>query len=131
MVYKNFENKKHINISSETELQKIVVNYIREHHPNLLFTCTHTNTMLSSPQDRYQATSLGYTNGLPDLYIFSTRGKYTGFALELKNTWGTGDLSIEQEQVLDKLENEGNYCMVSNDLIDIISKLIKYDNCLL
>lgn len=131
MVYVNFSNKKHISISSEIDLQKCIVNYIRDHHPNLLFSCTHTENMLSSPQDRYEATCLGYTNGLPDLYIFSKRGRYTGMAIELKNMWGTGELSKEQKEILDKLENEDNYCIVSNDLIDIISKIIKYDNCLL
>lgn len=131
MVYVNYENKKHFSITSETELQKLVVNYIRDHHKNLLFSCTHTENMLSSPQDRYDATCLGYTQGLPDLYIFSRRGKYTGMAIELKNLWGTGELSQEQQNILEKLEKEGNYCIVSNDLIDIINKIIKYDNCLL
>jgi len=131
MVYKNFDNKKIVNISNEIDLQKMIVNYLREHHSSLLFTCTHTNSMLTNTQDRYNATCLGYQTGLPDLYIFTTRGKYTGMGIELKNCWGNGVLNEDQEKILNKLEKEGNYCMISNDLIDIINKIIRYDNCLL
>ncbi len=131
MVYENYENKKLIQIQNEIELQKFLVNYLRNHHPNLLFTCTHTNSMLSSVQDRYTASCLGYQQGLPDLYIFSNRGKYNGMCIELKNCWGNGTVSEEQNKILKKLENEGNYCIVSNDIIDIVNKVILYDNCLL
>ena len=131
MVYMNFENKKIISVSSESELQRILVNYLRDNHPTLLFTCTHTDSMLSNPQDRYNAKCLGYQQGLPDLYIFSKRGKYNGMAIELKNCWGNGEVSKEQNEILEKLDKEGIYCIVSNDLLDIINKLIKYDNCLL
>jgi hypothetical protein len=119
------ENKKY-DLNYETELQAIVVDYLRQ--TDLLF-CASLGGYLDSPAKRIKSHIEGYVPGISDLIIYSPSadGKYKGLALELKRPIGSGKISKEQVQWLERLEIEcGYFCLASNDLVVIIEILVKY-----
>jgi hypothetical protein len=119
------ENKKY-DLNYEHELQAIVVDYLRQ--TDLLF-CASLGGYLDSPAKRIKSYVEGYQKGISDLIIYSPSGdgKYKGLALELKRPIGTGKISKEQVQWLERLEIECDYfCLASNDLVVIIEVLVKY-----
>jgi hypothetical protein len=119
------ENKKY-DLNYETELQAIVVDYLRQ--TDLLF-CASLGGYLDSPAKRIKSHIEGYQKGISDLIIYSPSadGKYKGLALELKRPIGSGKISKEQVQWLERLEIEcGYFCLASNDLVVIIEILVKY-----
>jgi hypothetical protein len=119
------ENKKY-DLNYETELQAIVVDYLRQ--TDLLF-CASLGGYLDSPAKRIKSHIEGYVPGHPDLIIYSPSadGKYKGLALELKRPIGSGKISKEQVQWLERLEIEcGYFCLASNDLVTVIEILVKY-----
>ena len=69
---------------------------------------------------------LGYTNGTPDLIIYSKNKQYNGIALELKSATGFGILSKVQDEFLKKLKKNNYLCLVSNDYTEIVRYLTMY-----
>jgi hypothetical protein len=127
MIYKNYEKCTKLLINTEFHLQKEVVKFLRKQ--NLLFSLTHTDTMLSNPQLRRESYEMGYTKGMPDLIIYTPNDTYSMLCIELKSPWSNGELSNEQEKVLDRFSDECNaLCLVSNDLIEIITIINDYKN---
>ena len=125
----NFENKKCYNINNENSLQLEVVKFLRK--SGLLFSCTHTEEMLDSDGKRIDANRHGFTSGMPDLMIYTSNHSFTGMAIELKNPWGTGALSSEQEDILEKLSDNGWFCLVSNDLTEVCNLILMYQHNLI
>ena len=125
----NFEHKKLYSISNENDLQLEVVKLL--HKSGLLFSCSHTVEMLDTDTKRINAKREGYTIGMPDLMIYSGKSSFSGMAIELKNVWGTGDLSTQQKKVIDALESEGWFILVSNDLVEIAETILLYKNGLI
>ena len=125
----DFEHKKVLNIANENDLQLALVKILKR--SDLLFSCTHTDDMLDSDSKRIDACRNGYTVGMPDLMIYNGNNNFCGLAIELKNSWGTGVVSTQQNEILRKLEDENWLVIVSNDLIDIAETIILYKNNLI
>jgi hypothetical protein len=87
--------------------------------------------MLDSDGKRIDANRNGFTNGMPDLMIYTSNDIFTGMAIELKNPWGTGSLSSEQEEILEKLSDNGWLCLVSNDLTEVCNLILMYQHNLI
>lgn len=86
----------------EKDIQKEVVNYMRELH--LLFTST-CGGVAYKPHQRRILYDTGYTKGAPDLFVFEPRGKFNGLAIEMKAR--NGRLSPYQQAFLHKLRERG------------------------
>lgn len=125
----DFEHKKVLNIANENDLQIALVKILKR--TDLLFSCTHTEDMLDSDSKRIDACRNGYTVGMPDLMIYNGNNNFCGMAIELKNSWGTGVVSSQQDDILKKLEDQNWLILVSNDLIQITETIILYKNNLI
>ena len=125
----NFENKKCYSISNENDLQLEVVKLLRK--SGLLFSCSHTTEMLDTDGKRIDAKKQGYTIGMPDIMVYSGKSSFCGLAVELKNTWGTGELSTQQKRVMTELEANNWLIFVSNDLVEIAEIILLYKNGLI
>ena len=125
----DFEHKKVLNIANENDLQIALVKILKR--SDLLFSCTHTEDMLDSDSKRIDACRNGYTVGMPDLMIYNGNNNFCGLAIELKNSWGTGMISSQQDDILKKLEDQNWLILVSNDLIQIAETIILYKNNLI
>ena len=125
----DFEHKKVLNIANENDLQIALVKILKR--SDLLFSCTHTEDMLDSDSKRIDACRNGYTVGMPDLMIYNGNNNFCGLAIELKNSWGTGIVSSQQDDILKKLEDQNWLILVSNDLIQIAETIILYKNNLI
>lgn len=69
---------------------------------------------------------LGLSPGFPDLFIFLARGKYHGFAIEMK--YGKGKLSPDQREWLRRLRSEGYataVCYSADEAIELIKRYEK------
>ncbi len=69
---------------------------------------------------------MGLSPGFPDLFIFRARGKYHGFAIEMK--YGNGKLSEDQRKWLRRLKAEGYataVCYTADEAIDLIKRYEK------
>lgn len=125
----NFENKKCYSIANENDLQLEVVKLLRK--SGLLFSCSHTSEMLNTDAKRIDAKKQGYTIGMPDIMVYSAKSTFSGMAIELKNTWGTGEISSHQKKVMTELEANNWLIIVSNDLVEIAETILLYKNGLI
>ena len=129
MRFSNFQNKKCYSIGNEHDLQIEVIKLLRK--SGLLFSCSHTTEMLDTDAKRIDAKKNGYTVGMPDIMIYSAKSTFSGMAIELKNTWGTGEVSSHQKKVMDELESNNWLIIVSNDLVQIAEMILMYKNNLI
>jgi len=129
MLIKNFENKFCYNITNEYSLQLEVVKFLRK--TGLLFSCTHTEEMLDNDIKRIESYKCGYTPGIPDLLIFNQNDTFNGLAIELKNPWGSGKLSNDQETVLNQFAEQNWLVLVCNDLVEICNFITLYQHNLI
>ena len=67
----------------------------------------------------------GYKGGQPDILVINTHRYFQGLALEFKTPAGTGRVSNNQSEYLNKLEKSGYKCIISNDYDEIIMELVK------
>ena len=79
-----------------------------------------------------KAYQLGFQKGMPDLIIFTPNNTYNMLVIELKNPWGTGEISTDQTKVLDMFEKECRaFCCVLNSVEVFVEIVTKYvDNAL-
>ena len=98
----NISNKKLYSMSNEFELQLEVVKILRK--SGLLFSCTHTTEMLDTDAKRIDAKKNGYSVGMPDILVYTSRSSFSGMAIELKHPWGIGEISSHQRKILKELE---------------------------
>jgi hypothetical protein len=72
----------------EADIQKTVVEYIRDYHPEILFTMSPAGVLSGNKQQRIirhiQNRAMGYHKGTPDLMIFLANRGYHGLFIELK-----------------------------------------------
>jgi len=112
-------------IETEFDLQSKVVNFIKNTYPASIFTSTLGENQ-DTAQKRMNSHSLGYLKGSPDLLITNCHKKHTGFAIEFKNPRGTGVISDEQRNMLDKYKANNWKTLISNDYDECIIQLIEY-----
>jgi len=123
---------------SEDTIQKKLVLYIKEHYPNVLFTCSVAGllpilTKRTFSSQKYspflsKIKNMGYRNGTPDLIIFEPKEidglHYNGMLIELKKI--KGKISDYQNEFM-KLANERNYyCVVCFGLKQAIDTIDFY-----
>ena len=113
------------NIQSEYDLQKKVVNYIKNHHPKALLNATLGENQITNDM-RLKSYNMGYQKGSPDLIIQNLHKDYSGFVIEFKNPNGNGKLSEHQKAMLKEYKNNAFKVLVSNDYDEILTEIIHY-----
>ena len=125
MIDIDYENRYVYNITCERELQEEVVKFLNT--TDLMFSCSHTDGMLNTPERRNEARMMGYRKGLPDIIIYTPCSNFNGLALEIKAPWGTGELKEHQEEILNEFSDKNNYyVLVSNNLVKIVETITIY-----
>jgi len=114
-----------LKIENENDLHTKVVQYIRRFYPDILMVAGLGENQDSSYK-RIESYKKGYVRGQPDLIINNQHKKYEGLCLEFKTPNGRGVLSEDQKNLLERYEDNGFKCMVSNDYDLIIRELISY-----
>lgn len=112
----------------ESQIQRRVVQWLRDREPKPLFCATVGGVDCSSTQ-RLKMWSTGYEKGIPDLLIYEPRGPYTGFAIEFKSA--TGVVSEHQRAWLEALQLRGwktAIHRVPTEAVDDISKYLTTDD---
>jgi prophage antirepressor-like protein len=112
-------------IENEYDLQKKVINFIKNQYPASVFTAP-LGELQDTQEKRLKAYNLGYIKGQPDIIISNLHKTYNGFAIELKSPKGTGALSEPQSKMLSKYKDNNFKTLVSNDYDEIIISIIDY-----
>ena len=68
-VHKDVKQKLTLNVQTESDLQKAVVNYLRSKYPHIYFTAS-LGELQDTPGKRIKSYQMGYQKGTPDLLIF-------------------------------------------------------------
>lgn len=116
-----------LDIQTENDLHKAVVNYLRTKYPNVLITATLGENQDTS-EKRIDSFEKGYSKGIPDLLIFHKNSKFNGLVIEFKSPKGTGVLSSEQVDKLKLLQDQRFDVLVSNNLFEIIERIYHHMN---
>ena len=88
-----------------------------------MFSANGLEECLNTDEKRIKACMMGYTNGTPNLIIYSKNKQFNGFAIELKSPTGFGVISKVQDGFLKKLKKQNYLCIVSNDYTEIVRYL--------
>lgn len=124
--YKTVKPMLTFKIENEDDLHRKTVNFIRQYNERkILFTST-LGELQDTPEKRISAWRKGYTKGMPDLIIFNQTSKFNGCVVEFKSPKCTGELSDEQQEIIDHFELIGYKTIVSCNYDDIIVNLIRY-----
>lgn len=93
-------------MTSEYDMTKEFVKWLRTEHPKILF-CATVGGVHTSIQQKAKMRAAGYNKGVPDIMIYepSHDGTLCGLALELKTP--KGRLSKEQSQWIYDLQERG------------------------
>lgn len=78
-----------------------------------------------------QAKAMGQTKGWPDLMVYEPSGNYIGLAIEMKATFDRGrkgKLSVDQKEILSKLELRNWKTVVVYNLDEAIEAVNSYFN---
>ena len=125
MVFCEYEQNHLLTLTNEESLQIACVRYLRK--TDLLFTSNGLPDNLDTDEKRVKSYQLGYKKGMPDLIIFTPNGTYNMLVIELKNPWGTGELSTDQSKVLDRFEKDCKaFCCVLNSIEAFVEIVPKY-----
>jgi hypothetical protein len=89
---------------SEAQIQELLVRMLRNVTPPLLFTTTGAG-LQCGVACRVRMNRMGYTKGMPDLFIFEPRNGSHGLVIELKTNKGA--LRPDQRAILERFRGNG------------------------
>ena len=124
--YRMFNNPNTLTfkIEDEHDLHTKVVQFIRRFCPDILMVAR-----LEENQDtkkHIKSFKKGYMKGQPDLIIQNLHKKYNGLCIEFKTPQLNGVLSEQQKNLIDRYEDNGYNCIVSNDYDLIVKEINDY-----
>lgn len=114
--------------SEETE-QVLVMEWARNHeilYPELKLLHHVPNGGKRTKQEAAILKLMGVKKGIPDLTMPVARGCYKGLYIEMK--YGTNKMTVEQKEIMKKLEEQGHYVCVCYSAAAAIKVLEKYLN---
>ena len=112
-------------MQSEYDLHVAVVEYIRNNYPQVVIVAGLGENQTTVGR-RIKSYKKGYTKGQPDLILHSDNKYYSSLCIELKTPTGKGVLSQQQKEVLNRLEDCGCKCVVSNNFNEITQTIDDY-----
>ena len=84
------------NVKAEENLQLRVCKYLRESWPGVHFVCDYAAGIKLTKQQAIKAAKMRSADKLPDMYIFASRGGFSGLIVELKTE---GKLRLKDGQI--------------------------------
>lgn len=112
-------------LRTETQLHYKVIDAIRGFFPHAIIA-PGLGELQDTAQKRRDAYLKGYSGGQCDILILNQHARYRGFAIELKNPRGTGQLSEKQANYLVNFERAGFKTLVSDNYDIVFKALIEY-----
>ena len=106
----------------EAWIQKVVVNYVRNKHPEIIFTCAPA--VANSARQGHENRLMGYQKGWPDLFFALAKRGYNGLFIELKTE--KGKISIEQEKIISALLDLGYKAVICRSSEEAIAEIRDY-----
>ena len=122
--YRMFNNPKSLafKIEDEYDLHTKVVQFIRRFYPEILMTAGVGENQ-DTKEKRINSFKKGYMKGRPDLIIQNLHKHYNGLCREFKTPQCNGVIMQQQKELIEKYEDNGFRCIISNDY-DLITKEI-------
>ena len=117
-------NPNKINITSEDELHKKVIHFLRHFYPQAIIVSGCVDQVTDNL--RIQSNLKGYEAGQPDLLILNCNEGYSGMAIEFKTPTGTGKVSSKQSRFMDEWQNNMWQCLISNSYHEIVIGIVRY-----
>ena len=109
----------------ETDIQIRLVNRLKTHYPDLLFTSTLAGVNLPI-HTAVRLKRMGYLAGVSDLLIFRARGNYLGLFVELKRIGGKCSDAQRAFQVHALVEGyKAVTCYGFDDAVEAIDQYLK------
>lgn len=108
---------------SESNIQARIVQLLRAAVPPVLFTSTGAG-IGADIRYRVAMNRMGYTKGMPDLFIFEPSSGYHGLVIELKTH--TGSVTPEQRTVLSAFRDRGYNAVVSRGFEETVTVIETY-----
>ena len=102
-----------------------MVRFIRRFCPDTLMVAGLGENQ-DKKQKRIKSFKKSYTKGQPDLIIQNLHKNYNGFCIEFNTPQFNGVLSEQQEELIERYEDNGYKCIVSNDYDLIIKEINDY-----
>ena len=112
---------------SESQIAKHFYEYAKVKYPDLL-VCHVANERRCSVRTGFALKQQGVRKGMPDYLVFSKSNSFCGLAIELKKNTKC-KLSVEQEDVLNVLADNGWCAVASFGLRSICNVLDWYQDC--
>lgn len=118
---------KNIDFDNEESLHCAVVKFIFSYFYDVITTGEFIS-LVETQKNRNLAFTRGYMKGTPDLLILNKNEKqnFSGFAIEFKSPSRDSYLSHNQQNMLNKLSQNGYKTLYSNDYNIIIHELKNY-----
>lgn len=112
---------------SESSIQCNYLKWLNLKYPDVFkVTSSFPNGGVREPRYGARLKREGMKKGFPDLGIFYPSSKYHGMFIEFKNE--KGRLSVDQKDVIFKLQAKGYNCVVCKSLDDAINETNLYLN---
>ena len=111
---------------SEARLQKSIITYLRLRYPRVLFCASLGGQFQPYQSQRQKAKDTGYQPGFPDLFIYESKSKYHGLAIEIKTEKGRP--TKLQKQWIDNLNSKGYCARICRGWNEIIQTIDSYMN---
>ena len=109
----------------EQAAQIQVVRWLRQYHPEILFTSpAAAGERLSLPK-AMRVKAMGYTPGTPDLLILERAGLFGALFIEMKRAKG-GQVSKEQREFHEKLKGRGYFVAVCHGAQEAVDAIATY-----
>jgi hypothetical protein len=105
----------------EDDFQKTVARYLNSLG---VLWCHSPNGGSRNVIEASKLKAMGVKRGVPDVLIFETNKQYNGMAIELKAK--KNKATPEQLEWIEQLTKRGWYCIVSNDLDQVIKEIDNY-----
>jgi hypothetical protein len=104
--------------------QEEVVNHIKKHYPECLFTAS-AGGMRTNIGTAIKMKRMGYSRGTPDLFIEDPRHGFHGLRIEMKVPDG-GTKSKEQKKWIESLNKRGYCALFCNGAKEAIKAIDAY-----
>ena len=102
-----------------------MVQFIRRFYQENLIVASLGESQ-DTPLKRIKSFKKGYMKGQPDLLIQNIPKYYNGMCIEFKTHKYDGEISEHQKEMIDRYEDNGYKCIVSNDYDLIIKEINDY-----
>ena len=112
-------------ILNETNLHEKVVSYLRRFHDDIIFNAS-LGEMQDTSEKRIKCYKMGYTSGMPDIFLLENNIEFSGLFIEFKSPNGKFIISEKQLQLSKELSYRNFKCLILDDYDEVIKEINDY-----